>query len=171
MSTSESGADAQTVKLGLLMETAQTQQQLADRSVARLEAHAQGLDRVVREQIQRTFVEECGALVEETRKATEALRHLQHSANRRLAWWSVAFTALCGGVVMLVTERVLPSEGELTALRAQRQQLATAIGQLADSGGRIELRRCGSTQRLCVRIDKQAPAFGATADYFIVKGY
>jgi hypothetical protein len=35
----------------------------------------------------------------------------------------------------------------------------------------MELRRCGDAQRLCVRVDRSAPAYGAGADFFIVKGY
>lgn len=157
--------------LGLLMETARAHQQLVDESLTRLEAHTHGLDEVVRDQIRRTFVDECGALVEEARMAVHALQRLKRTASRQFTWWSVALTLLSGGAALLVLEQLVPSQGELTALRTQRQQLSAAVNQLAEDGGRVELRRCGRARRLCVRIDKQAPVYGEAADYFIVKGY
>lgn len=164
-----SGEDG--LRLGLLMETAQTHQQLADQSLARLEAHTQGLDSVVREEIRRTFVAECGALVEEAGKAAEALRHLNRVASRHFGWLSaaVAVVSAVGGLLLL--QRLLPSVQQLAMLQIQRQQLTAAIRGLPDSGARLQLRRCGSAQRLCVRVDRRAPAYGEAGDYLVVKGY
>ncbi len=59
----------------------------------------------------------------------------------------------------------------MSALRAQRDELAAGIARLQAAGGRIEWRRCGATQRLCVRVERTAPAFGDHADFLVVKGY
>ena len=55
-----------TVKCGLLMETAQTHQSLADAALQRLRTHTQDLDAVVRDEIRRTLVEELRSLASET---------------------------------------------------------------------------------------------------------
>jgi hypothetical protein len=65
----------------------------------------------------------------------------------------------------------LPTPGQLAALRAEQQRLSAVIARLADSGGRIDLRRCGASARLCVRVDRRAPAYGEQADYLVVRGY
>jgi hypothetical protein len=50
--------DEESVKLGLLMETAQTHQKLAEALIEKLKEHTQGLDAVVRDQLRRVFIEE-----------------------------------------------------------------------------------------------------------------
>ncbi|MGH8143669.1 MAG: hypothetical protein ACREU2_14275 [Steroidobacteraceae bacterium] len=161
----------ETLKLGLLVETAQAHQQLADQSLTQLRLHAEGLDAVVRDEIRRTFVDECGALVHEAHGAADALLNLRRSASRRLACWSLVCAAVSAGAALMVLERLLPSQAQMASLRAQRSQLSAVVEQLAASGGRIDLRRCGSTQRLCVRVDRRAPAYGEAGDYFILEGY
>jgi hypothetical protein len=153
------------------METAQAHQQLVDQSLTQLRLHAQGLDAVVRDEIRRTFADECGALVQEARGAADALLDLQRSASRRLALWSLVCAAVSAGAALLVLERLLPSQAQLASLRTQRSQLSAVVAQLASSGGRIDLRQCGSARRLCVRVDRRAPAYGDAADYFILEGY
>lgn len=163
--------DEQTMKLGLLMETAQTQQELAHGSLQRLQAHTQGLDAVVREEIRRSLVAELGAIVQESEQAAEALRALRRAAGVRMVWWSTAMTCVPGGMMALMLWWWLPAPGEITALRAQREQLAAAVQRLDQSGGRVDLRRCGEPARLCVRVDRHAPVYGEQADFLIVKGY
>ncbi len=158
-------------ELGLLMQTAQAHQELADRSLARLETHAQGLDAVVREEIRRTLITECGELLEEVGKAADALSRLRHAALRHFTAAGLVLAALPAGAALLLLWRFVPSVAQLTALRAQRAQLLSGIAQLTAAGGRIELRRCGQAQRLCVHVDRHSPAYGEAADYFILSGY
>jgi hypothetical protein len=66
---------------------------------------------------------------------------------------------------------MLPSQGEVAALRAQRDALAANISSLEQRGGTLDIRRCGARARLCVRVDRNAPAYGPGADYLVVKGY
>jgi hypothetical protein len=35
----------------------------------------------------------------------------------------------------------------------------------------LDVRTCGASARLCVRVDRNAPAYGPGADYLVVKGY
>jgi hypothetical protein len=167
----ETGVPDDTMKLGLLMEAAHTQQALAESALARLKAHVSDLDDIVREEIRRTLVEELQTLGEESKRAAEALRRLGRSANTRVVLWSVGLTFLCAALPMVGEWWLLPSQSELAALRAKRDDLAASVARLEQRGGRIDLRRCGGTDRLCVRVDRKAPIYGEAADYFVLKGY
>jgi hypothetical protein len=66
---------------------------------------------------------------------------------------------------------VLPSAGEIDALRLRRDQLQANVQKLEQKGGRADWRHCGETARLCVRIDNSAPPYGEKGEYFVLKGY
>lgn len=165
----------ETMKCGLLMETAQSQQGLADAALERLKAHTQDLDAVVREEIRRTLTEELQALASESKIAARALRALGRAANIRVALWSIGIAALCcamtTAIIVVAARLLLPSRSEIVALTTEHDELVLAIARLEQHGGRIDLRRCGDAGRYCVRVDRKAPAFGEKSDYFIVAGY
>jgi len=160
-----------TLKLGLLMEAAQSHQTLAATTLDRLREHTAGLDAIVREEIRATLLEELRALGDDSRSAAEALRRLQRTANLRLVAWSATVVSLTAAVPCAITWWCLPTRAEIQALGAKRDELTANISRLAHQGGNLELRRCGSTQRLCVRVERSAPAYGATSDFMVVKGY
>ncbi len=159
------------MKLGLLMEAAYAQQALAESTLERLRAHLGDLDDIVREEIRRAFVEELHLFGEESKRAAESLRRLGRYANTRVVLWSVGLTLLCAAIPMCADWWFLPSQSELSALRSKRDDLAASVARLEQRGGRVDLRRCGGTDRLCVRVDRKAPVYGDAADYFVVKGY
>ena len=167
----ETGANDDTMKLGLLMEAAHAQQALAETTLEKLKAHMGDLDDIVREEIRRAFVEELQLLGDEGKRAAESLRRLGRSANSRVVLWSVGLTLLCTAIPLCGEWLFLPSQSELAALRSKRDDLAANVARLEQRGGRIDLRRCGGTDRLCVRVDRKAPAYGEAADYWVVKGY
>jgi hypothetical protein len=160
-----------TMKLGLLMEAVQAQQALAATAVDRLREHTVGLDSVVREEIRHTLIEEMRALAEDSRRAAEALRRLQRAANLRLLPWMAAMVSLAAIVPIGIAWYLLPTRADITALSARRDELAASIARLTRQGGNLELRRCGATQRLCVRVDRSAPAYGEGGEFVVVKGY
>jgi hypothetical protein len=160
-----------TISCGLLMETAQAQQKLIGASLRQLKMHTQELDAVVRDQIRRTMVEELGAVVEEGSRAIQTLRALDRAARLRFMTWTLSLTVLSGAMTALSAWWLLPSPAEIEALRLRREQLTAALETLEQHGGLVDMRRCGSEQRWCVRVDRRAPAFGDQADYFVVKGY
>jgi hypothetical protein len=160
-----------TLKLGLLMEAAHTQQTLAETALEKLNAHTRELDTVVRDEIRHTLVQELQVVINESRRAAEALRVLGRSANLRGLLWSLAITLLCSVIPLTLEWWFLPSQSELTALRAKRDELTSNVARLEQRGGRIDLRRCGGGDRLCVRVDRKAPVFGEAGDYYVVKGY
>jgi hypothetical protein len=160
-----------TMKLGLLMEAAQAQQTLATDALDRLREHTAGLDAIVRQEIRATFIEEARALGEEYRRATEALRRLQRIANLRLLIWSVALVTLGVTIPLFVIWCMLPTRAEVIALAVRRDELTANIAHLTRQGADLELRHCGSAQRMCVRVDRSAPPYGENADFLVIKGH
>ena len=170
-STEESPPREAHLKLGLLMETADTQQRMAAAALEQLQSHAEGLDAIVRDEIRATLVEELRKLSGDIQRAAQSLHALRHAANLRLLAWSVGVMTLSAAVPIGLARWLLPTRGEVAELAAARDQLTVNIAGLKAEGGKIELRHCGPTQRLCVRIDRSAPSFGEGADYLVVKGY
>ena len=165
--TTTSGA----LQAGLLMESAQALQRSAEQQLAELRVHVEGLDQVVREAIRLTLIDELKALAEEAAKVTAGLVALRRTTH----WRSALYGALASFAVALLPTvlaySALPSPSEIDKFRSQRDQLLTQIARLKAQGGGLEWRRCGESQRLCVRVDRKAPAYGEAADYFVAAGY
>ncbi len=159
------------MKLGLLMEAAQAQQRLGQESLERLAAHTRDLDVVVRDEIRRTVAEELGSVASESRRAAQSLQGLRRSANVRVLLWTVSIATVCSAVGLGEACWMLPSQREIAALRARRDALAANVSRLEQRGGLLDVRTCGVRGRLCVRVDRNAPAYGPAADYLVVKGY
>jgi hypothetical protein len=163
--------DEETMKLGLLVEVAETHQKLVTAMLAKLQQHTQGLDGAVRQEIRRTLLEELQGVHTESQRATDALRRVQRAANLRVAFWTVGLTALCATVSVAVAWWWLPLPSELQALRAQRDELVAGLEQLNKMGGKADLQHCGEERRLCVRVDPTAGHFGKQSDYYVIHGY
>jgi hypothetical protein len=170
---SESGhpPDTDTMKLGLLMESIQVQQKLAEASLEKMRAHTQGLDGVVRDEIRRTLIDEFHTVTTESDRATRALRDMTRIANTRCLAWNVGAAILCTAIPGAIAHYALPSQADIAAMRAQRDVLAQNVAHLERRGGKVEWRSCGDSARLCVRIDRGSPVYGENADYYVVKGY
>lgn len=171
MNERAAGLDEATLKFGLLMESAQTHQRMAESHLEQLRAHTQDLDGVVREEIRRTLIEELAELTAESRRAAQALGAMKRAANMRGLLWSAGAALLSTVIPAAVAHWLLPSAADIDALRARRDELQANVARLEQRGGAIEWRRCGEEARLCVRIDRSAPSYGEKADYYIVKGH
>jgi hypothetical protein len=159
------------MQLGLLMEAARAQQHLGQESLERLAAHTRDLEVIVRDELQRAVAEQLGNMTAESRRAAESLRSLRRAANLRVLLWTVCMAAIGSGVGLAEAWWLLPSERQLSALRARRDELSENIARLQRRGALLEVRTCGQRGRLCVRVDRSAPAYGPGADYLVVKGY
>jgi hypothetical protein len=160
-----------TMKFGLLLESAQAHQRSVEQNLESLKAHTRDLDTVVRDEIRRTLIDEMQALSVETNRAMVALRAMGRAASLRALLWSLACASLAALIPGVLLWWSLPSTAELSALRARRDALAASVAHLEQQGGRVDWRHCGEPQRLCVRIDRSAPAYGEAGDFLIVKGY
>ncbi len=171
MSERALGLEDATIKAGLLMESAQAHQKLAESQLERLRAHTADLDGVVRDEIRRTLVEELQMLTAETTRATRALGKIHGGVGMRSAIFSLATAVICTVLPIGFARWALPSAADITALRARRDQLTANLASLEQQGARIDWRRCGSERRLCVRVDRKAPVYGDKADYYVIEGY
>ncbi len=171
MSEQQHVLDADAMKLGLLMESVQAHQKLAEANLEKLRMHAQGLDGVVREEIRRTLIDELQALTAETDRAARSLRAMKRAASLQCLMWNVGAVILCTAIPSAIAHYALPSRSEIGAMRAQRDSLAQNLALLERRGGKVDWRSCGDAARLCVRIDRHAPTYGEQADYYIVRGY
>jgi len=162
--------DQGSVKLGLLMETAQSHQRIAERAIEKLSEHTEALQAVVRDQIRLVLREEFKALQGEIDSAAQALRALKRAANARTTFWTFGVTAIAAAIAILIAWLVLPKPAEISGLRIERDELVSNIGVLNQRGARADLRRCGAG-RLCVRVDLKAPRYGEHSDYMVIRGY
>ena len=152
--------DAETMRCGLLLE-----------GIERLRAHTQDLDAIVRDEIRRTLIEELRALTTEVAGAIAALRRVRRAGSLRLAIGAFSLSAAVSCVPAAAVWWLLPSQRQIAALRAERAALVRNLAELGARGARIQWSRCGTSRRLCVRIERHAPVYGGGADYAIVKGY
>jgi hypothetical protein len=166
----DAGISDEAMKLGLLTEAARAQHRLSQESLERLAAHTRDLDALVRDEVRRTVTEVLGSVASESRRAIESLQRMRRAANMRTLLWTASVAVICGGIAMVEAWWLLPSQSEMEVLRARRDALAADITRLERRGGMLDVRRCGADARLCVRVDRNAPAYGPAADYLIVKG-
>ncbi len=162
--------DQDSVKLGLLMETAQTHQKLAEAAIEKLSEHTQLLEVVVRDQIQRALVDALKTVRAEAQRAVEALQKIERAANARVTLWTLGLTATSAAIALVVAWWVLPTPAEIARLRTERDELVSNIAVANQRGARADLRRCG-TGHVCVRVDLGAPRYGESSDYMVIKGY
>jgi hypothetical protein len=154
----------------LLMESAQAHQRMAEVHLEKLRAHTQDLDEVVRDEIRRTLVDELKSLTAESDRAARALRAMKRAANLRGLVWHIGVAILCTAIPCVMAHWLLPSASEIADLRTQRDALSRNLAQLTKRGAKTEWRNCGA-DRLCIRVDRDAPVYGEKSDYYVVRGY
>jgi hypothetical protein len=115
--------DETTMKFGLLMESAQAHQKMAESHLEKLRAHTQDLDGVVREEIRRTLIEELDELTAESRRAAQALKGMKRAAHLRGLIFNVATVVLSVAIPSALAYRLLPSPAQIETLRARRDEL------------------------------------------------
>jgi hypothetical protein len=162
--------DPDSVKLGLLLEAAQTHQKLAEAAFEKLNEQTQGLEALVRDQIRRALSDGLKVVHAESQNAVKALQSVKRAANARAAFWTLGITAISVATALFVAWSILPTPTEIIALRTERDELASNIASLKQRGARADLRRCGSGH-LCVRVDLSAPRYGDHSDYLVIRGY
>src|SRR5215831_1903590 len=107
-----------TVKLGLLMESAEAQQALAANALERLREHTAGIDAVVREEIRATLLEELQALSVEGQRTARALVGMRRAIGVRALLLNAGTAAVAAAIPLTYTWWVTPSQSEVRALRA-----------------------------------------------------
>ena len=118
--------DETTMKCGLLLETAQTQQQHLATGLQELREHTRGLDGIVRAEIRQTLIDELGAVVHESERAVQTLRALERHARLRFLLSTLVTAILSGasGASAATMEEQVFLRGTGLPVRAT----ATAVG-------------------------------------------
>ncbi len=165
----EPGPMGDALKAGLLMEAAQAQQRLGEQALGRLDEHLRGLDTLVREEVARAVTECLGALQAEMDQAAGALRRLRRSADLRLTLYSLAVTTVSLAMGLAAVRVFVPSRQQIEILRARRAAFEADIRHLREFGGSVDLRRCGTRGRLCVRVRRGGPAYGPGGQFLPVE--
>jgi len=137
--------DDATLKFGLLMESAQTHQKLAENHLERLRAHTEDLDDVVREEIRRTLIEELAELTAESSRTAAALRRMQRAADLRGLLWAAALAVVATAIPAAFMHWALPSTGEIESLRVRRDQLRANLKTIEQ----MAAARNGALRRVC----------------------
>ena len=171
MSDAESTLDHKTMAFGLLMESAQVHQKLAESQLQQLRDHTRDLDGVVREEIRRTLVDEMQTLTEETARTIRALEKMRRAVTMRNELAGAGVAVACAIAPVTVAKLALPTPAEISSLAARRDELERNISRLQQHGGGVDLKKCGASMRLCVQVDIKAPRYGDKADYFVIAGY
>jgi len=166
----DTSMDQDSVKLGLLMETAQIHQKLAESAIEKLSGHTHALEAVARDQITRALVDALKTVHTEAQRAVEALQRIKREANARVALWTLGLTVISVAIALFLAWWVLPTPAEIARLRTERDELASNIAVLSQRCARADLRRCGAG-RVCMRVDRTAPRYGESSDYLVIKGY
>ena len=161
---------SETLRVGLLLETAQTQQRVGEEVFERLRDHLRALDALVRAEVGRAACESLQALSSEAEQAEAALRRLRQETTVRVLTWSTTAMVLSAAIGLVILHLLLPSSAQVSRLRARRALYASDVRRLRQFGGAVDLRRCGTTGRLCVRVHRDGPRYGRHGDYLLVKG-
>ena len=162
---SELSMEAAPADLSQVLATVHAQQSQIHGVLATLDSRSRDFDTTVGEAVQRALADSAGI------RAAEKLSQVHRATGMRFARWSFGVVSACALVPALLSWALLPSRAQVLQSRQALEQLNAGVAQLARQGGRIDLRRCGAAQRLCVRVDRKSPLYGENADYMVLKGY
>ncbi len=157
------------LEVGLLLETVQSQQRLAAETLAQLGGQLQSLERGVRAEVAQAAREAFLELSAEAGEAGAQLLGLRRAVGMRAAFWSVAAALASAAAAVLAVHLLVPTAAQIDALRVRRALFAADVRRLRRYGGSVELRRCGARGRLCVRVQRTGPVFGAHGNFLLVK--
>lgn len=91
-------------------------------------------------------------------RAGRTLVHLQRFSLWRAAWQHVLVAVVAIGIALVAVGWYVPALSQITALRAERDQLQASIEQLNSQGARMKTAMCGAEgerQRFCVLVPKK----------------
>lgn len=108
-------------------------------------------------------------------KSTQALIDIQRLSLWRAAWQHAIVAVVAMAIALLGVWWYVPSQSDIAARRAERDELAASIDELTKRGAKMKTIGCGPKSRLCVLVDRAAGTFGVAGNkddvYMIVKGY
>jgi len=108
-------------------------------------------------------------------KASNVLTDLQGLSLWRASLQHLAVAVVAMAIALLGVWWYVPSQSDIAARRAMRDELQASIDDLTKRGAKMKTIGCGPKSRLCVLVDRAAGTFGVAGNkddvYMIVKGY
>ncbi len=108
-------------------------------------------------------------------KASRVLTDLQGLSLWRASLQHLAVAVVAMAIALLGVWWYVPSQSDIAARRAERDELQASIDDLTKRGAKMKTIGCGPKSRLCVLVDRAAGTFGVAGNkddvYMIVKGY
>ena len=182
--------DPETMKVGLLMEAAQTQQHTAQASqqaveaaISRLEAATRGLEPAMRDAVTKACFKEFEAVFkqmyaqmhQEVNLTGQTLKRLRSGFTWRLGTLAGLISAASTAVVLIAflvgvyLVGLFDRSSASTAASRLRGEPA-AIAEIERRGLFVDVALCGEPRRVCVRVEPKAGAYGPRRDQMVVGG-
>jgi hypothetical protein len=107
--------------------------------------------------------------------ASRVLADLQGLSLWRASLQHLAVAVVAMAIALLGVWWYVPSQSDIAARRAERDELQASIDDLTKRGAKMKTIGCGPKSRVCVLVDRAAGTFGVAGNkddvYMIVKGY
>lgn len=111
-------------------------------------------------------------------RAGQTLIDLQRLSLWRAAWQHALVAVVATAITLLAVWWYVPSVGEMSALRSERDQLQASIEQMSSQGARMKFAMCGAAgekKRFCVLVPKKPVMWDSpenrTEAYVVPVGY
>jgi uncharacterized protein YukE len=161
-------------KIGMLIAAFDDERQHLKGAIGALNQTGAQLQREVKGAAKDAVEEALKALHPEIHKAAQALIDIQRLSLWRAAGQHAMVAVVAMAIALLAVWWYVPPISEITARRAERDQLEASIADLNKRGAKIALNTCGPKKRLCVMIEETEGVFGDRKrgeTYMIAKGY
>lgn len=140
-----------------------------------LQGSADRLALMIRQAAQSAVEDALKGLHPQIERAGQTLQGLQRFSLWRASLQHLAVAVVAMAIALLGVWWYVPSQGDIAARRAERDELQASIDDLTKRGAKMKTIGCGPKSRLCVLVDRAAGTFGVAGNkddvYMIVKGY
>jgi hypothetical protein len=162
-------------RIGMLIAAFDDERQHLQRAIDALNQTGKQLQQDVRSAAKGAVETALKDLNSPIKKAAEALIDIQRLSLWRAAWQHALVALVAMAIALLAVWWYVPPLSEITARRAELDQLQASIEDLSKRGARMKFISCGPAKRLCVLVDRTAGQFGVDGNkddmYMIPKGY
>ena len=169
--------EQQELRIAALLDALDSEHARVREAMVELKATGVTLQRDVKSAAASAVQDALKALQGDIESARRVVVDLQGLSLWRAAWQHVMVALVAILITLLAVWWYVPSVSEMSAFRAERDQLQASIADLTQRGGRIKLNSCGNSgdrKRLCVLVDQTAGRFGNAQSgeiYMVAKGY
>jgi hypothetical protein len=167
--------DSQETKIAVLIAAFDTEHGRVQGAITALNQTGEQLKREVSSAAKGAVQAALKDLNADIEKASKVLIDLQGLSLWRASLQHLAVAVVAMAIALLGVWWYVPSQSDIAARRAMRDELQASIDDLTKRGAKMKTIGCGPKSRLCVLVDRAAGTFGVAGNkddvYMIVKGY